>query len=76
MCTEYNILQMIVKNSQTSEACFRLFRTCYSRCDPAASALSFFFFFKIFILDVDHLKKLFIEFVTVLFLFYALVLWP
>ena len=35
-------------------------------------SLFFFFFFKIF--DVDHLK-VFIEFVTMLLLFYVLVLW-
>ena len=38
MCTEYNILQMILRSSQTSEACCGLFRTRYSKCDPAVSA--------------------------------------
>ena len=39
---------------------------------PSLSLSFFFFFFKIF--DVDHLK-VFIEFVTMLLLFYVLVLW-
>ena len=38
LCTEYNILQKALRSSQTSEACCGLFRTCYSKCDPAASA--------------------------------------
>ena len=41
---------------------------------PALHAMCFFSVFKVFF-NVDHLK-VFIEFVTILLLFYALVLWP
>ena len=42
---------------------------------PLSHQESLIFFKRFFFLDVDHFK-VFIEFITILFLFYVLVFWP
>ena len=43
---------------------------------PVISKSPWLFFFSFFFFDVDHFFKVFIEFVTILLLFYVLVFWP